>query len=211
MNSIREATVPNLAQPELRAKFPLVDRLALSLTQCYGTHLSPRSQIRNQAPLFKFEDVMPGKAREGLKLRVLETGSLVLDHHMVHPFVRVHIVNLDTCKYLAKEDRTKPSVANLETADFMDSGKHHTASQADFLLPLSTQMFDLRVKGMNLAQWHEDFYLNENARHVLQPNVIFLFEILDFNPQMLFESPELLNADNLYPVAWAYLRPVGAA
>lgn len=72
-------------------------------------------------------------------------------------------------------------------------------------------MFDLRVKGMNLAQWHEDFYLNENARHVLQPNVIFLFEILDFNPQMLFESPDLLNADNLYPVAWAYLRPVGAA
>jgi hypothetical protein len=28
---------------------------------------------------------------------------------------------------------------------------------------------------------------------------------------MIFESPELLNADNLYPIAWAYLRPVGAA
>ena len=72
-------------------------------------------------------------------------------------------------------------------------------------------MFDLRVKGMNLAQWHEEFVINENARYLLQQNVIFLFEILDFNPNMIFESPDLLNADNLYPIAWAYLRPVGAA
>jgi len=28
---------------------------------------------------------------------------------------------------------------------------------------------------------------------------------------MMFESPELLNADHFYPIAWAYLRPVGAA
>ena len=28
---------------------------------------------------------------------------------------------------------------------------------------------------------------------------------------MIFENPELLNADNFYPIAWAYLRPVGGA
>jgi hypothetical protein len=28
---------------------------------------------------------------------------------------------------------------------------------------------------------------------------------------MFFENPELLNADNFYPIAWAYLRPVGGA
>lgn len=72
-------------------------------------------------------------------------------------------------------------------------------------------MFDLRVKGMNLAQWEEEFVINESARYLLQPNIIFLFEMLDFNVEMMFESPELLNADHLYPIAWAYLRPVGAA
>lgn len=72
-------------------------------------------------------------------------------------------------------------------------------------------MYDLRVKGMNLAQWAEEFVINENVRHILQPNNVLLFELLDFNAQMLFENPELLNADNLYPIAWAYLRPVGAA
>jgi hypothetical protein len=38
-----------------------------------------------------------------------------------------------------------------------------------------------------------------------------LFEILDFNPRMIFEKRNLLNADLLYPIAWGYLRPVGSA
>lgn len=38
-----------------------------------------------------------------------------------------------------------------------------------------------------------------------------LFEILDFNPSMIFENKKLLNADLLYPIAWGYLRPVGTA
>jgi hypothetical protein len=167
----------------------------------------------SQAPLFKFEDQfnLQNEGLKGVKLRIHETGSLVLDHHMVHPFVRVHIVNLVTCKYLDKEVRGNPGVANIESADFMDAAKFHTPSHVDYLMPLSTSMFDLRVKGMNLAQWHEEFVINQSARHLLASNVLFLFEILDFNASMIFESPELLNADNLYPIAWAYLRPVGAA
>jgi len=53
--------------------------------------------------------------------------------------------------------------------------------------------------------------INEYAKNVLKPNILFLFEILDFNPSMIFESKNQLNADLLYPVAWAYLRPVGSA
>ena len=45
----------------------------------------------------------------------------------------------------------------------------------------------------------------------MRPNVLLLFEILDFNPELMFENKKLLNAEQLYPVAWAYLRPVGAA
>lgn len=70
---------------------------------------------------------------------------------MIHPFVRVHVINLDTCKYLVKENVSKPSVANIESADTMDSNKNHQAWDANFVLPLSTSMYDLRVKGMNLA------------------------------------------------------------
>jgi jouberin len=57
---------------------------------------------------------------------------------MIHPFVRVHIINLDTSKYLAKEDRSKPGIANIESANFLDSGNNHTQAATDFILPFST-------------------------------------------------------------------------
>jgi jouberin len=72
-------------------------------------------------------------------------------------------------------------------------------------------MYDLRIKGMNLARWDEEFVINEYAHYLLRPNVLILFEILDFNPGMIFENRNLLNADLFYPVAWGYLRPVGTA
>lgn len=37
-----------------------------------------------------------------LKLRIKETGSLKLDPYLLHPFVRVSVVDMNTCKYLAK-------------------------------------------------------------------------------------------------------------
>lgn len=123
-----------------------------------------------------------------VKLKICETGSLVLDHFMIHPFVRVHIIDMDTYKYLAKSDALKPGVTNKESAAFIDNGKHFTRSFTDYLLPISTQMFDLRIKGMNLAQWDEEFILNEYAHQLLKPNVLMLFEILDFNPGMIFDN-----------------------
>lgn len=72
-------------------------------------------------------------------------------------------------------------------------------------------MCDLRIKGENLAYWDEEFTINDYAKYILRPNVLLLFEILDFNPSLIFENKKLLNADMLYPVAWAYLRPVGTA
>jgi jouberin len=212
MSSIRDPSVPNMQLPLIRSKFPLGDRISLALCGC-GNNLTPVQIMKNLPPLFKFEEQFKNEkySKSALKLKILETGSLVLDHHMIHPFVRVHIVDMETYKYLAKSDARKPGVANLESAAFLDSSKHYTRSFADYLLPISTQMYDLRIRGMNLAQWEEEFIINEYAHYLLRPNVLILFEILDFNPQMIFENRNLLNADMLYPIAWAYLRPVGCA
>ena len=35
-----------------------------------------------------------------------------------------------------------------------------------------------------------------------------MFEVLDFVPQMIVNNSSQLRPDNLYPVAWAYLRPL---
>jgi len=76
---------------------------------------------------------------------------------------------------------------------------------------MATKMYDLRVQGNNYCEWNEEFIINEKVSHLLKPNVILLFEILEFNPLLVVQDSSLLTNDKLYPVAWAYLRPVGAA
>ena len=55
-------------------------------------------------PLFKFEEQFREDKfnKMALKIKINETGSLILDPNMLHPFVRIHIIDMDTYKYLAK-------------------------------------------------------------------------------------------------------------
>lgn len=46
---------------------------------------------------------------------------------------------------------------------------------------------------------------------MLQPNVLILFEILECNPALIAQNSKLLNKELMYPIAWAYLRPLGTA
>jgi len=66
-------------------------------------------------------------------------------------------------------------------------------ASADFLLPMSTKMYDLRVKGVNFCEWKEEFVINEKAVNLMKPNVVILFEILEFNPQLVVQNSSLLN------------------
>lgn len=62
-----------------------------------------------------------------------------------------------------------------------------------------------------MAEWDDEFVINERAGKVMEPEVVLLFEILDFNADLVMTRPDLLNSDNLYRIAWAYIRPVGMA
>lgn len=120
---------------------------------------------------------------------------------------------MKTQKYLAKSNPLQPGVHNKESASFLDCYKNHTRAFVDYLLPMSTQLYDLRIKGTNLAEWNEEFIINEFAYNMYHQDILFLFEILDFDPRMIFDKQQKsrLNAELLYPVAWAYLRPLGTA
>ena len=89
--------------------------------------------------------------------------------------------------------------------------KKITSVDPDFLLPLSTKMNDLRIEGVNYCNWDEEFVINELAKEIYNPRVVIMFEILDFSTKLLIEGSKLLTPENFYPVAWAYLRPLGTA
>ena len=66
--------------------------------------------------LFTFEEEFKQEYKDlALKLNIKETGSLLLDPNVLHPFVRMHIIDLKTWKPLAKQSREQPGVANLES------------------------------------------------------------------------------------------------
>jgi hypothetical protein len=104
--------------------------------------------------------------------------------------VRVHVVDLNSSKYVAKNDSQDHGVANKESVSFFKINKDKDEktpmkAPADFLLPMSTKMYDMRVKGVNFCEWNEEFIINEKAQHLMKPNVVILFEILEFNPLLV--------------------------
>ena len=105
----------------------------------------------------------------------------------------------------------KESVATISLDPENLNNAQFDHKEVDFILPFSTQFFDMRIKGINSCQWNEEFVINEFAQNILKPNVVILFEILELNPAMIAERDPRLNSDNLYPICWAYLRPCGSA
>ena len=120
-------------------------------------------------------------------------------------------MDMKTGKYLAKKDATLPGVANKEYVSLIDSEGHITNKDVDFILPMSTKFYDMRILGHNSCRWNEEFIVNEYASYLCNPNVVILFEILECNETMILENDKRLNADMFYPIAWAYLRPMGKA
>lgn len=105
MNSIKEPSRPNMQGPTIRSKYPLGDRFSLALCGCY-VEQDPVQAMKQQPALFQFSEMFKEEKykKMAVKLKVCETGSLVLDENMIHPFVRVHFVDMDTYKYVAKSD-----------------------------------------------------------------------------------------------------------
>ena len=105
--------------------------------------------------MFTFEEMYPELINKnvGIKLSVRNTGILEMDEHVMHPFVRIHIVDLKTNKYLAKSNPKVPGIANIETCSFYGlegekfGEKVPKKIAADFFLPISTSMYDMRIKG----------------------------------------------------------------
>ena len=101
MGPISAENQPNRNLPAIRSKYPMGDRFALAINCCKRAE-TPAQILKNIPVMFTFQEEFkqPFQQELGLKIGVKETGYLQLDPCIVHPFVRVHIVDLRTGKYL---------------------------------------------------------------------------------------------------------------
>ncbi|KAL3869318.1 hypothetical protein ACJMK2_042012, partial [Sinanodonta woodiana] len=135
-----------------------------------------------------------------LAITIHRTDKLKNDFFIMHPLVRVHVVDEETGKYLTKQHKERAVTAYYETKnEFLD-----------YVLPIMTKPFDFKQRKSTLPVWEELLIFNENYHYFIQskPKVIIFFELMDF------VSMTRANADNEHSkgwhrIAWAFLKAVG--
>ncbi len=211
---LKEDAKYNMQDVKIAQYFPWNDKMWNSLKSlCCGCCSDPFTStvdiMKLKRPVVKF----PREKHEGeiMKLAINCTGLLELDDKVIHPFVKVHLVDISTGKYLAKMDSAICVVSNKENvsvAQYSEQGCAVKELDSDFIPPFATRYCDFRVTGENRAEYYESFLINESLESLYSENTVLLFEILDYNPGLILADSPLLR-DNMYPVAWAYLRPLG--
>ncbi|XP_025109171.1 jouberin-like isoform X1 [Pomacea canaliculata] len=138
-------------------------------------------------------------AGEVLAVMIHRTDKLKNDFNILHPLVRVHIVDENTGQHFPKQHKERAVTSFYETSH----------DKVDCVLPIMTQPFDFKERKSTIPAWEELLIFNENYNHFIQttPKALILFEILDFTSM---NSTNNRQETGWYHIAWAFLKIVGA-
>ncbi|XP_067677966.1 jouberin-like [Haliotis asinina] len=139
-----------------------------------------------------------------LGLTVHRTDKLKNDFHILHPMIRVHMVDESTGTYLKKQKESRAVTSFYETK----------SDKVDHILPIMTQPFDFKQRKSTLPVWEELLVFNENYNYIVQKDlkVILFFELLDF-VSMNTASRKYNNEKQeggWHRIAWGFLKIHGA-
>ncbi|RNF13017.1 putative jouberin-like [Trypanosoma conorhini] len=153
------------------------------------TGATPRTQLpelipyvpdnAQEAPLVCRAETTAGTA--WLSLTILGMSPLHPNTSIVHPFVRIWLVNGVTGKNL------------IETG----------CGVAPFVM---THPVDLRLRGTRAPWWGAEFTLRVDSRVVrdVSCNAVLLLEVLEVGTETIHGFP--LQRDGLYPICWGFLK-----
>ncbi|CAF3431313.1 unnamed protein product [Rotaria sp. Silwood1] len=133
-----------------------------------------------------------------LGIFIHRTDRLRTDLRLRHPFVRVHLIDLNTRSYVRKIDPTR-SVLHYHNINDQTS---------DHIQSISTHPYDFNANRSTIPSWEDMLIIDEDYSYftsVQQQNVIVFFEILEY----LHNQQNLNDLSNTFPIAWAFLKIVG--
>ncbi|KAJ8605219.1 hypothetical protein CTAYLR_000462 [Chrysophaeum taylorii] len=195
-------------------------RVALALlTPCQvGLHAPPHPLDLDDEATAKLEAARGGETDDVLQLSIVETGRMSDEPDIIHPLVRLHIVDATTGHYLAKphvidDATTRRSGATRpyerSSVIFADSrvGIDAVDDAVDHVLPIATQPCHLSGRSIR-PKWDETYVVDIPFDTILSPHALFLFEIVDFC-HGLGRARGRDSSSGLYGLAWTFLRPVG--
>ncbi|XP_060597345.1 jouberin-like isoform X2 [Ruditapes philippinarum] len=132
-----------------------------------------------------------------LAVTIHRTDKLKNDFYIMHPMVRVHIVDELTGKYLPKQHKDRAVTSYYETKN--DNVKH--------ILPIMTKPFDFKQNKSVLPVWEELLVFNENFNYFIldRPKVLLVFELLDF----VSMNKAAQTDSGWHRIGWAFLKVLG--
>ena len=135
--------------------FSLSDRLNVSTKNLITC--KPRFTYVDQlktSPHFPTKEEISKLQGHILKLTIQETSQLELDPNIMHPFVKMHFVNMNSGQYLQKHI-LKPIMSPEERITRIDGAQNYSTEDMNFIPPFATKCCDLRTAGNARAKWNE--------------------------------------------------------
>ncbi|CAF0859168.1 unnamed protein product [Rotaria sordida] len=134
-----------------------------------------------------------------LGIFIHRTDRLRTDLRLRHPFVRVHLIDLNTRSYVRKID---PNRSVLHYHNINDQ-------TSDYIQPISTQPYDFIKNRSTIPSWEDMLIIDEDYSYfttVQQHNIVVFFEILEYLSNEKYSN----DRSATFPIAWAFLKIVGS-
>ncbi|XP_017778081.1 PREDICTED: jouberin-like [Nicrophorus vespilloides] len=136
----------------------------------------PRTRVPQKGTVYGYEKI--------LNVCVHRTDRLKLDSYVIHPVVKIHLVDGKTGDYLKKSDKSRAALFYYEN------------KQIDYIGPIMTRAYDLQENRSLHPNWEENIMINEDLEYLKSsPDLLMLFEVMDFS-----------RKEGWYRIAWAFLN-----
>ncbi|XP_039284436.1 jouberin-like [Nilaparvata lugens] len=162
-----------------------------------GTELA---EIHSSAKSVSQKDIIDKQPKTSVTTMMGVTihGTDSLEPHTLlrHPMVRVHIVDSTCGEYLKKSDPNR-------CVSFCEE-------DVDYILPIMTRHYDFKENRTLTPQWEEVLIFNEDISHIVNPDTLLFFEIVDFVNFTIggMRYQRLGHDSGWHYVAWAFLKLV---
>ncbi|KAL3282761.1 hypothetical protein HHI36_005928 [Cryptolaemus montrouzieri] len=120
-----------------------------------------------------------------------KTDKLQLNSFVIHPVVKIHIVDINTGNYYPKKHKERPVV-------------YYYDSNLDYIAPIMTHPYNLQEQRSLMPLWEETILINEDFQYLVaeKENIIIFFEILDFVSSSTMND----NTKGWHKIAFAFLK-----
>ncbi|XP_044271065.1 jouberin-like isoform X3 [Tribolium madens] len=135
-----------------------------------------------------------------VEITILKTDRLQLSSLVVHPIVKLHVIDAITGKYFPKSDKNRSVVFFYENND------------NDYISPVMTRAYNLQEKRILYPLWEESILLNEDFKYFRDESnrIILFFELLDFvSVSTLQQLNQKECVKGWHNIAFAFLKLAG--